>query len=86
MGKQLDNLYKRRFLDAILKNRDKFEIGDFIIFRNSKTGFANVLTKDAYNQGNGTYKSIKNKAKEDKELFKLSQPVPITDEELSFIE
>ncbi len=82
----IEKIYKRRFLDAILGKKDKKEIGEFIIFRNSKTGLANVLTKELYNQSGGTYKSIREKMKKDKEKFKYTQPAPITDEELSYIE
>ena len=79
-------IYKRRFLDAILKDREKFEIGEFVIFRNSKTGFANILTKDTYDQGKGSYKNIKEKIKEDEKRFKIIPVEHITDEDLENIE
>lgn len=74
--------YRQRFINAILGNKDKVEIGGFVIFRNSQTGNADILTKETYDQSDGTFKSIKNKKREDRISFKISQPEPITKEEL----
>ena len=40
--------YRQRFINAILGNKDKVEIGGFVIFRNSQTGNADILTKETY--------------------------------------